>query len=95
MVKDSEGNLVNKIQLNSLQAGTYKIEWDARDQEGNKVSDGNYIFSIIIPYESTTETITPTMVARVTGARFGENTQIVINENYTITPEDIKELIGG
>lgn len=95
VVKDSEGNLVNKIQLNSLQAGTYKIEWDARDQEGNKVSDGNYIFSIIIPYESTTETITPTMVARVTGARFGENTQIVINENYTITPEDIKELIGG
>ena len=95
VVKDSEGNLVDKIQLNSLQAGTYKIEWDARDQEGNKVSDGNYIFSIIIPYESTTETITPTMVARVTGARFGENTQIVINENYTITPEDIKELIGG
>jgi len=95
VVKNSEGNLVDKIQLNSLQAGTYKIEWDARDQEGNKVSDGNYIFSIIIPYESTTETITPTMVARVTGARFGENTQIVINENYTITPEDIKELIGG
>ena len=95
VVKDSDGNLVDKIQLNSLQAGTYKIEWDARDQKGNKVSDGNYIFSIIIPYENTTETITPTMVAKVTGARFGENTQIVINENYTITPEDIKELIGG
>jgi len=95
VVKDSEGNLVDKIQLNSLQAGTYKIKWDARDQKGNKVSDGNYIFSIIIPYENTTETITPTMVAKVTGARFGENTQIVINENYTITPEDIKELIGG
>jgi len=95
VVKDSNGNLVDKIQLNSLQAGTYKIEWDARDQKGNEVSDGNYIFSIIIPYENTTETITPTMVAKVTGARFGENTQIVINENYTITPEDIKELIGG
>ncbi|PMP66701.1 MAG: hypothetical protein C0190_04895 [Thermodesulfobacterium geofontis] len=94
VIKDSNGNLIDRIQLNGLKSGTYKIDWDATDLKGNKVSDGNYIFSIIIPYENTTKTITPTMIAKVTGAKLGDNTQIIINENYTIDPKDIKELRG-
>uniref|UniRef100_A0A7V4JQ25 Basal-body rod modification protein FlgD n=1 Tax=Thermodesulfobacterium geofontis TaxID=1295609 RepID=A0A7V4JQ25_9BACT len=93
VIKDDKGNLVDKIKLNGLRAGNYKIEWDATDLEGNKVPDGNYIFSIIIP-ENTNQIITPTMIAKVTGAKLGDNTQIVINENYTLDLKDIKELIG-
>jgi flagellar basal-body rod modification protein FlgD len=93
VIKDDKGNLVDKIQLNGLKAGNYKIQWDATDLKGNKVPDGNYLFSIIIP-ENTNKTITPTMIAKVTGAKLGDNTQIVINENYTLDLKDIKELIG-
>jgi flagellar basal-body rod modification protein FlgD len=93
VIKDDKGNLVDKIQLSGLKAGNYKIQWDATDLKGNKVPDGNYLFSIIIP-ENTNRTINPTMIAKVTGAKLGDNTQIVINENYTVDLKDIKELIG-
>jgi len=93
IIKDDKGNVVDKIQLNGLKAGNYKIQWDATDLKGNKVPDGNYLFSIIIP-ENTNKTITPTMIAKVTGAKLGDNTQMVINENYTLDLKDIKELIG-
>jgi Flagellar hook capping protein len=83
VIKDDKGNLVDKIQLSGLKAGNYKIQWDAIDLKGNKVPDGNYLFSIIIP-ENTNKTITPTMIAKVTGAKLGDNTQMVINENYTL-----------
>uniref|UniRef100_A0A7V6CDT9 Basal-body rod modification protein FlgD n=1 Tax=Thermodesulfobacterium geofontis TaxID=1295609 RepID=A0A7V6CDT9_9BACT len=94
VIKDSKGNLIDKIQLNGLRAGNYKIQWDATDLKGNKVPDDNYIFSIIVPYENTSKIITPTMIAKITGAKLGDNTQIVINENYTLDLKDIKELIG-
>lgn len=94
VIKDSKGNLIDNKKLNGLQAGTYKIDWDATDKNGNKVPDGNYIISIIIPYENTTKSITPTMIAKVTGAKLGEKPQIVIDENYPIDLKDIKELIG-
>lgn len=94
VIRDSNGNLVDRIQLSGLKAGTYKIDWDATDLKGNKVPDGNYTFSIIVPYDNTTKTITPTMIAKVTGAKLGDNTQIVINENYPIEPKDIKEIRG-
>jgi len=93
VIKDDKGNLVDKIRLNGLKAGNYKIQWDATDLNGNKVPDGNYLFSIIIP-ENTNQTITPTMIAKVTGAKLGDNTRMVINENYTLDLKDIKELIG-
>jgi flagellar basal-body rod modification protein FlgD len=94
VIRDSKGNLVDSIKLNALQAGTYQIDWDATDKNGNKVSDGNYTFSVIIPYENTTKNITPTMIAKVTGAKLGDETQIVINKDYTIDLENIKELLG-
>ncbi len=95
LIRDSNGNIVDKITLNGLKEGTYKIEWNATDKEGNKVPDGNYIFIILIPSGNIAQNITPTMVAKVTGAKLGDNTQIIINEEYPISLNNIKELIGG
>jgi flagellar basal-body rod modification protein FlgD len=93
VIRDANGNLIDNIKMNGLKAGTYKIEWDATDKNGNKVSDGNYTFSIVIPYENTTKNITPTMIAKVTGAKLGDEIKGVINENYTMDLENIKELL--
>lgn len=95
LIRDSNGNIVDKITLNGLKKGTHKIEWNATDKEGNKVPDGNYIFTILIPSGNIAQNITPTMVAKVTGAKLGDNTQIIINEEYPISLNNIKELIGG
>ncbi len=95
VIRDSDGKVVKRIQLTNLQAETHKIDWDATDEEGNKVKDGNYIFSIVIPEGETTKTITPTMVAKVTGAKLGDKVQIIIDDKDTINLEDIKEIYGG
>ncbi|WP_038056932.1 flagellar hook assembly protein FlgD [Thermodesulfobacterium hydrogeniphilum] len=95
VIRNSEGKVVKRIQLTNLQAGTHKINWDATDNEGNKVKDGNYMFSIIIPKGKTTTTITPTMIAKVTGAKLGDKPQIIIDEKEVVNLEDIKELFGG
>jgi flagellar basal-body rod modification protein FlgD len=96
VIRDSKGKIVKKIELTSLQEGTHKIEWDATDENGETVPDGNYTFSIVIPEGDNTKPITPVMIARVTGAKLEkDNTQLVINDAENISLTDIKEIIGG
>ncbi|WP_022855439.1 flagellar hook assembly protein FlgD [Thermodesulfobacterium thermophilum] len=95
VIRDSKGNLVKKITLTDLKEGIYKIEWDGKDQAGNSVPDGNYTFSILLFDGKTVNSVKPTMVAKVTGAKLGEENRLVINGVQEINLSDIKELIGG
>ncbi|QER41352.1 hypothetical protein F1847_00830 [Thermodesulfobacterium sp. TA1] len=95
LIRDSKGNLVRRLTLSDLKEGTYKIEWDGKDQAGNPVPDGNYTFSILVSDGKTINSVKPTMVARVTGAKLGEENKLVINGAQEIAFSDIKELIGG
>ncbi len=92
-IRDSKGKLVDNVKLEGLKAGIHKIDWDATDKNGNKVPDGNYTFSIVIPEENTTKTVTPTMIAHITGAKLGDKIQLVIDGNQTIGLDKIKEIL--
>jgi flagellar basal-body rod modification protein FlgD len=59
------------------------------------VPDGNYTFSVLLYDGKTVNSVKPTMVARVTGAKLGEENRLVINGVQEIQLSDIKELIGG
>jgi flagellar basal-body rod modification protein FlgD len=95
-IRDSSGKLIKRIDLTSLSKGTHKIEWDATDDEGNPVPDGNYTISVVIPDGENTKTITPVMYARVTGAVLDDDgVKIKIDEAKDISLDQIKEILGG
>ncbi|WP_028841105.1 flagellar hook assembly protein FlgD [Thermodesulfobacterium hveragerdense] len=95
VIRDSKGNLVKKIPLTDLKEGIHKIEWDGKDQAGNPVHEGNYTFSVLLFDGKTINSVKPTMVAKVTGSKLGEENRLVINGVQEIKLSDIKELIGG
>lgn len=41
-IYDSAGGIVRTIQKGAMQAGTYDVEWDGKDSNGNPVADGVY-----------------------------------------------------
>lgn len=45
-IKDADGKIVRKIHVDSLKAGQNDIEWDGKDDQGNRVKAGEYSYTI-------------------------------------------------
>ena len=45
-IYDSLGRLIDKIDEGSKAAGSYSVDWDARNDNGEKVSSGVYFYQI-------------------------------------------------
>ena len=45
-IYDEAGNLVRTISSNELGKGDNTVEWDGRDDQGTKLSEGRYTFSV-------------------------------------------------
>ncbi|MCS7278543.1 MAG: hypothetical protein NZ530_00595 [Thermodesulfobacteriaceae bacterium] len=95
VIKDETGKLVKNIEMKGLSKGVHQIEWDATDQNGNRVSDGNYYFSVQIEEGKNKKLLTPIMVGRITSAKLGKDLKLVFNEKFLITLDQVQELLGG
>lgn len=42
-IKDTEGNTIATITQNNLSAGAGSVQWDGRDNRGNRVAEGEYV----------------------------------------------------
>ncbi|MFN3407170.1 MAG: flagellar hook assembly protein FlgD [Caldimicrobium sp.] len=94
-IRDSQGRLIKNIPLYNLSPGIHKINWDAKDQSGQPVPDGNYKISITAGEGNNLKSITPLVVAKVTGATLGEKPTLKINDSENIELNQIKEILGG
>ncbi|MCX7612997.1 MAG: hypothetical protein N2Z40_02080 [Caldimicrobium sp.] len=93
-IRDKQGRIIKNFTLQGLPKGIHRIEWDGRDNNGNQVSDGNYRISITVGSGDTQRSITPLVVAKVTGAILGEKSFLKINEAEEIPLNQIKEIYG-
>ncbi len=93
-IRDKDGKVIKNIQLNNVTKGVHKIEWDATDNEGNKVPDGTYTFTITDPTKNPPEEITPTMIAKITSVILGDEIKVMANGDDEIKLSDIKEILG-
>lgn len=94
-IRDTQGKIIRMMELRNLPPGEHKIEWDGKDQWGNPVLDGNYKISITTGMGENLKTITPIVVAKVTGATLGDKASLKINNLESIDLNQIKEIIGG
>lgn len=93
-IRDFQGRVVKTFTLYNLNQGINKIEWDGRDDNGNLLPDGNYRISITIGSGKDATSVTPIVIARVTGATLGDTPLLKINETETIKLDQIKEILG-
>ncbi len=94
-IRDIQGKVVKTLSLTNLTQGTHQIEWDGKDNNGNLLPDGNYKVSITVGTGKDSKTLTPIVVAKVTGATLGDKPTLKINDTETIKLEAIKEILGG
>ncbi len=90
----SDGTLVKTLDLGGLAAGDHAIAWDATNEAGQKVADGDY--SLRLEWDGPDD-LKPGVetVGRVTRALLGDDPQLVINDRLKVNPEDLKEIISG
>jgi len=96
IIRDRDNKLVKKIELTNLAEGIHKIEWDATDENGNPVPDGDYKISIIIPSGEENQNITPIMYTKVTGVVIGEEgIKLKVGDFKEVEIDNIKEILGS
>lgn len=94
VIRDSQGKIVKNLTLYNLPKGANTLSWDGTDDNGNPLPDGNYKISISVGEGEEVRSITPIVVARVTGAVLGDSPFLKINHNETIKLDQIKEILG-
>lgn len=93
-IRDSQGKVVKTMTLYNLSQGLNTLQWDGTDDNGNPLPDGNYKISITVGEGREARSITPIVVAKITGAVFGESPVLKINDSETIKLDQIKEILG-
>ncbi len=89
-----DGQLIKSMDLGGIPAGNYQIYWDATDNEGNQVDDGDYIISITLD-GSTSSQPTIKTIGRITGAYLGEDeSYLIFNDQEHISLDDIEEILS-
>ncbi|SFM47643.1 flagellar hook assembly protein FlgD [Thermodesulforhabdus norvegica] len=70
-IYDLNGKMVRSIEVGSLEAGTYEIDWDGKDYYGNQVEDGDYKVEVqLVTQTGETKTVYPDVEGNVAGMKF-------------------------
>jgi flagellar basal-body rod modification protein FlgD len=92
-IRDASGKIVRTITMQNLSKGAHTLNWDAKDNSGNQVPDGNYKISITVGEGEKAKSITPIITGRVTSVMFEDGkAKLKVNDEQTINLEDLKEI---
>lgn len=94
-VYDKDGVLVRTFEPTDKSTGDHTIEWDFKDENGNKVNVGDYTFKVEAKnLQGADLTVGSWMQGIINGIRFGENgTRLVIgNSEYGLS--DVSEIFN-
>jgi len=84
-IYDSDKKLVKTIQAGGLNAGEQSVEWDATDNDGNKVLDGSYTFEVVATDTGGNPVSAKTLItATVSGVSFKNGTTYLMAGNQEI-----------
>ncbi|MGD8764774.1 MAG: flagellar hook assembly protein FlgD [Desulfobacteraceae bacterium] len=92
-IYDGAGNLVKIIEEGSMDGGRQSLDWDATDQNGNLLNDGDYTFEVLAVDADgqMVEAITYS-TGIVSGVSFVNGTTYFVVENQEIPIADVIEV---
>lgn len=92
---DSGGNILNTLTLGAMQAGTYQVEWDGTDYDGNTAPDGVYYTAMAAEAPDGSAVLVDTDVAgRVTGIHTDESgTYLRLSDGRVVNFTNVKEVV--
>ncbi|BAU23972.1 hypothetical protein THC_1608 [Caldimicrobium thiodismutans] len=93
-IRNAQGQIIKTMPLYNLPQGINRVDWDGTDDRGNPVPDGNYKISITIGTGDNAQSVTPVVIARITGATLGDKPTLKVNDIETISLDKIKEILG-
>ncbi|MCK9293563.1 MAG: flagellar hook assembly protein FlgD [Desulfobulbaceae bacterium] len=92
-ISDSSGNVIKSLDLGSLEAGTYTLEWDGTNSGGNTVEDGLYLFAVNGTTADGTEAeVEYQTTGTVTGLDYQSGTAVLTLDNAI--PVEVGAVIG-
>ncbi len=93
LIYDTQSRLVRRLELGALPAGKHILSWDAKDEKGETVPDGNYRIRIVNPEGRSQQEIPLMVYGRVTGAVIGEENKLVVNGKDMVDLESVQEIL--
>ncbi|WP_456370922.1 flagellar hook assembly protein FlgD [Thermodesulfatator atlanticus] len=94
-IYDEKGKLIKTLDMGALSAGEHSIDWDAKDKDGNPVSDGNYRFYVETPTAEEKSYVTLKTVGRITGALLEDNKyQLLFNGHEEIDLSELEKIMA-
>ncbi len=95
-IYDGSGELAGTIEAGELGEGTQSIAWNAKDPDGNTVSDGDYTFEVAaVDSEGNEVEVSTFTKVTITGVTFEDGTAYLLAGGRKIAIGDIKEVYGS
>lgn len=91
---DESGNLVRSFDIGKQDAGNHSTTWNGKDDFGNSLSTGEYVFQVIATDSDGDRASANTFLrGQISGIRFVEGSPILLMGNLEIELANILEIV--
>jgi len=94
-IRDENKNLIKVINLKDIQAGTYKVNWDFKDKNGEKVPHGSYKMKLLSKGLNSKEITTELyQIGTVDALRFTDKGSMIVIGKRQFALKDVYEIVN-
>jgi flagellar basal-body rod modification protein FlgD len=90
-IYNKSGEIVQKINAGQKEAGSYTIDWDGRDDEGNPLEDGTYKFYVEALTSSGYSPVTTSVSGKVESIMYQGDKQYLVVQGVLVSPDSVVE----
>jgi flagellar basal-body rod modification protein FlgD len=92
-IKDTAGNQIHQMSIGKLNAGTFPLSWDGKDDAGNSVASGEYTFSVNATASGQNVAADPLSLVRINSLTSSTSgVKLNLSNDTTVATTDLKQI---